>query len=915
MISEALAQEPVLEVVQFNPWLFSETDQLLAEFFTELAAQLRLKPSKRGKIADLLDAYGEGLASLKVVPVIGPWAGFAGGGGRLAGRLIKRKVKGGLTAQRDQLREALARLDRAIVVVIDDIDRLQPKEVLDILRLVRLTGSFPNLIYLLAFDRGRVELTLNQQGFEGGPYLEKIVEYAYDVPAIPPARLQRLLIEGIDDRSASFAGVSGGDRWPDIFYRVVGPLFGSLRDVKRYLAVIPTVLRTVGDEVTIVDVLALEAVRVVSPGTYARLISIGGRLAGATRDSGQDDIKAAVEQMIGLVPPHSAAIRDLCRLLFPGTEWLFGGPAYGREYVQLWRRERRVASPEVFSYYLTRTLEPGTASAGLVASAFAALGDRESLRALLDGLDTDTLEDLLSRLEAYEEEFSEHAVEPAVGAMLDLYVRLPPRSGALISAHTIVNRVILRLLQCISDKDTLTEAVVRLCEDAPTLQSKFRLLRLVGHLPNAGHWLIPRSDAERLEKRLHHELLHASADRLCTERELLLMLTSAIQANADNREDLDRELQDPRLAQALINDALGGATRQQFGSFNVQHQDVLDWEALIAVFGTPEALANAIENRHSASGAETSHSTSDRAVTLAHRYLSGWRPSTISQPPVLNQVAAQSGPRNLLRPNAAGLVIRVVARHRLDAARANQVSLASSYVHGRMRAVLAAAPILDTLDALATSRGLPVAQAEWHAGPDQDQGAKLATETVEPAANGSTAHLQARCAVVMPGMTDSELRVLVEVLIGGRPDTDALAAPDIGSFLPLILSEVKGLISGALHTVELVGRRCLREIVGAPSPPRNGIEAHLAVLAATSTGEAAVKHSTKLADFIDLASLGKIVEGDRRQEGAFASNDDWNLRDPAEVDRLTVVAITSIARDWGVLSIDEVLAEALGKTR
>src|SRR6266498_3740762 len=81
MIAEALGEEPQLDIVQFNPWLFSGTDQLLAEFFAELAAQLRLKASKREKIADLLDAYGEGLAALKAVPVVGSWAGLAGSGG------------------------------------------------------------------------------------------------------------------------------------------------------------------------------------------------------------------------------------------------------------------------------------------------------------------------------------------------------------------------------------------------------------------------------------------------------------------------------------------------------------------------------------------------------------------------------------------------------------------------------------------------------------------------------------------------------------------------------------------------------------------------------------------------------------------------------------------------------------------
>ncbi|MBM7331832.1 hypothetical protein JS562_54830 [Agrobacterium sp. S2] len=42
----------------------------------------------------------------------------------------------------------------------DDIDRLTTGEIRDIFKLVRLTASFPNVVYILAFDRARVEQAL-----------------------------------------------------------------------------------------------------------------------------------------------------------------------------------------------------------------------------------------------------------------------------------------------------------------------------------------------------------------------------------------------------------------------------------------------------------------------------------------------------------------------------------------------------------------------------------------------------------------------------------------------------------------------------------------------------------------------------------------------------------------------------------
>ena len=73
------------------------------------------------------------------------------------------------------MRTHLSKLDNPIAVVIDDIDRLPTAEIRDTFKLVRLTGSFPNLVYILAFDRARVERALTEDGIPGRDYLEKIL--------------------------------------------------------------------------------------------------------------------------------------------------------------------------------------------------------------------------------------------------------------------------------------------------------------------------------------------------------------------------------------------------------------------------------------------------------------------------------------------------------------------------------------------------------------------------------------------------------------------------------------------------------------------------------------------------------------------------------------------------------------------
>jgi predicted KAP-like P-loop ATPase len=100
--------------------------------------------------------------------------------------------------QRQAIEAALSKLTDPIVVVIDDIDRLTAREIRDMLGLVRLTAHFPKIIYLLAFDRAKVERALDQDGLEGGRnYLDKIVELSFDLPATSPHALGNLLIRRV----------------------------------------------------------------------------------------------------------------------------------------------------------------------------------------------------------------------------------------------------------------------------------------------------------------------------------------------------------------------------------------------------------------------------------------------------------------------------------------------------------------------------------------------------------------------------------------------------------------------------------------------------------------------------------------------------------------------------------------------
>ena len=171
-------------ILDFNPWMFSGTAQLVESFFVELAAQLKIQNDSLAEIGKHLENYGEIFSGMGWLPVVGPWIER----GRVTTETLSKLAppqKKGVFEQRPKLEEALSALDKPIVVVLDDIDRLETSEIRDVFKLVRLTANFPNIIYIVAFDRERVEEALGEQGVPGRDYLEKILQVAVDLPVVP----------------------------------------------------------------------------------------------------------------------------------------------------------------------------------------------------------------------------------------------------------------------------------------------------------------------------------------------------------------------------------------------------------------------------------------------------------------------------------------------------------------------------------------------------------------------------------------------------------------------------------------------------------------------------------------------------------------------------------------------------------
>ena len=120
-----------------------------------------------------------------------------------------------------QLVRKLEELDGRLVVVIDDLDRLEGKEVCEIVRCVKANGDLPNVTYLLLSDEARlVKLAAplfgddeNRGGRDG--FLEKIVTQPLPLWPTPPealrAEAEKLICREVENAGADFSEIKQGD--------------------------------------------------------------------------------------------------------------------------------------------------------------------------------------------------------------------------------------------------------------------------------------------------------------------------------------------------------------------------------------------------------------------------------------------------------------------------------------------------------------------------------------------------------------------------------------------------------------------------------------------------------------------------------------------------------------------------------
>lgn len=361
-------------VVRFNPWQFSPDDDLAVRLVDQM--QAGLAPANV-QLASALEDIGALLS-----------------GKRLS---TSRRRRAGVPFALDEARAAVAdelRKVPRVAVLIDDVDRLEAHQLTELFRAVRAVADFPNVVYLLAFDEGVARSVLSSGSvIDGGQYLEKMVQSAFELPDLDRSLLRDLFFESIDRvlLAEERAGRLDVRYWGNVYWDGLDHFIVTPRHVNRLTNALAITYPGIAGEVNVVDLIAIETLRMFVPHVYETVRAHPYLFTGAAprvHDSESARRLRAEEafhqEWLEQVPSTDRdAVKRLVTRVFPRLESVWGTTSFGPESEKLWRRQLRVASPDSFSVYFRFSVPPGRVSRRELEALLRAGGDREAFDELL----------------------------------------------------------------------------------------------------------------------------------------------------------------------------------------------------------------------------------------------------------------------------------------------------------------------------------------------------------------------------------------------------------------------------------------------------------------------------------------------------------------------------------------------------
>lgn len=344
-------------VIKFNPWNISSRKQLISDFFLQLSNNIEKKGSNEiieaiGKSLGTLSKFFKPLGFIPALSVLSTIGDITEKASEFINEYVESE-KEDLESLKDNINNELTNLDKKIIIVIDDIDRLCDDEIREIFQLVKSIADFKNTIYILSYDREIVTKALDKtQQDKGEEYLEKIVQVPLVLPYISKSDLDKIFINRLNITINIPDEEYDNSYFSEIYYNGLAENFESLRDIERYMNVFSLGINLAREELNINDYIAITLIKVFEPDLYEYIKNNKEYFSGTKFDEFLNkDKKEILTELEGIYEKlkklEKRKAKRLIEVIFPKL----GEMNYAEGFIDIWSKARRIATPVYFESY------------------------------------------------------------------------------------------------------------------------------------------------------------------------------------------------------------------------------------------------------------------------------------------------------------------------------------------------------------------------------------------------------------------------------------------------------------------------------------------------------------------------------------------------------------------------------------
>jgi ABC-type dipeptide/oligopeptide/nickel transport system ATPase subunit len=257
-------EKPEYTTIEFNPWKCSSSEKIIETFFKLLKE--KLSPYSF-IINNKIEEYVVNLTTLSKNSILSSTSEL----------VEKFTSEPNIEDQYDKIKKEIIAINRKIIITIDDLDRLNKKEIYEVIRLIRNTANFPNVFFVVAYDKEYVLKAIEEINTHNSHFfLEKIFQIEETLTPIKTMTLEGELIKRMHSilKGKSKEGFDNFIEQSRIIRKMGSlhnrkiPFIENLRDVKRFVNSFEMRYKIIGDEVFIPDLLWLELLRFKVPSFY-----------------------------------------------------------------------------------------------------------------------------------------------------------------------------------------------------------------------------------------------------------------------------------------------------------------------------------------------------------------------------------------------------------------------------------------------------------------------------------------------------------------------------------------------------------------------------------------------------------------------------------------------------------------------